>query len=397
MSRHRFVVLLGSSALALTFAFTESGPPEAPASFVSETNGFTTPAEFEADRDAFQEVEEADEGLGPLFNAASCAACHGNPVAGGISQVTELRAGHFDGFRFIDHPGGSLINDQAIDATAQERVMAGNEIRVQRTSLNILGDGYVEAIDSNTLSRIAASQPFGMRGQLISVPVLEAGGRLRTGRFGWKNQHASLVSFAADAYLNEMGITSPLQPKENSSMGNPVDQYDEVLDPEDPEGEDVEAFARFMRSFPAPPRDEELAATADARWGDQIFSRIGCDVCHTRSITTAPAGTIINQGAVTVPAALGGKVIHPFGDFLLHNVGTGDGIVQNGGSSTRNKMRTAPLWGLRTRSRLMHDGLSMTRNDAILRHGGEARSVTDAYRVLTAAERQALLTFLDSL
>lgn len=98
-----------------------------------------------------------------------------------------------------------------------------------------------------------------------------------------------------------------------------------------------------------------------------------------------------------MPPALGGKVIHPFGDLLLHNVGTGDGIVQNGGPSTRNKVRTAPLWGLRTRTRLMHDGLSMTRNDAILRHSNEARPVTDTYRTLSSAERQALLTFLDSL
>jgi CxxC motif-containing protein (DUF1111 family) len=98
-----------------------------------------------------------------------------------------------------------------------------------------------------------------------------------------------------------------------------------------------------------------------------------------------------------VPAALGNVTIHPFGDFLLHNVGTGDGIVQNGGQSTRNKVRTAPLWGLRTRSRLMHDGLSMTRNEAIQRHGGEAQRVIDAYRALSSSDRAALLTFLDSL
>ena len=394
--RHRHFALAGSAALAVTFAFTEPGPPEAPAAFESESNGFTTPVQFEQDRETFAEVEEIEEGLGPLYNAASCAACHANPVTGGISQVTELRAGHYDGNVFVDHPGGSLINDLAIDATAQERVMSGNEVRTQRTSLNILGDGYVECIDSNTLQAIASRQPFGMRGQVIQVPVLEANGRTRVGRFGWKNQHASLLSFAADAYLNEMGITSPLLPKENTSNGRPVALYDEVADPENA-GEDIEAFARFMRSTRVPPRDEEVAATTDARLGDQVFSRIGCDACHVRNITTAPAGTVINQGAFTVPRALGGVTIHPFSDFLLHNVGTGDGIVQNGGQSTRNKVRTAPLWGLRTRSRLMHDGLSMTRNDAILRHSNEARPVVDAYRGLGTTERQALMTFLDSL
>jgi len=394
--KHAHLVYLATAAVAVTFTFTESGPPEAPAAFVSESNGFTAQAQFALDRDTFEEKEEIEEGLGPLYNAASCAACHANPVTGGISQVTELRAGHFDGNVFVDHPGGSLINDLAIDSTAQERVMFGNEVRTQRTSLNVLGDGYVEAIDSNTLVAIANRQPFGMRGQVIVVPVLEAGGRTRVGRFGWKNQHASLLSFSADAYLNEMGITSPLAPKENTSNGKSTAIYDNVSDPEDT-GEDIEAFARFMRSTKVPPRDDEVAATTDARLGDQVFSRIGCDTCHVRNITTAPAGTVINQGAFTVPPALGNVTIHPFGDFLLHNVGTGDGIVQNGGQSTRNKVRTAPLWGLRTRSRLMHDGLSMTRNDAIQRHGNEAQRVIDAYRALSSTDRQALLTFLDSL
>src|SRR5439155_4519836 len=129
----------------------------------------------------------------------------------------------------------------------------------------------------------------------IQVPVNAAGNQLRGGRFGWKNQHASLVSFAADAYLNEMGITSPLQPTENTSNGNSVAAFDTVPDPED-NGADVQAFADFMRSTKAPPRDLALAATNDAHQGDLLFNSIGCNVCHVRSITTAPAGTVINQG-----------------------------------------------------------------------------------------------------
>src|SRR5262245_47390485 len=253
-----------SSPLYMNNSVYSQGATEAPTGFDNLTNGFTTQAQFDADRDTFEERDQIANGLGPVYNAQSCAECHQNPVTGAISQITELRAGHFDGVNFIDHPGGSLINDQAIDATAQERVLPGNEVRTQRTSLNILGDGFVEAIDSNTLAAIAARQPLGMRGQLIQVPVLEAGGKLRAGRFGWKNQHASLLSFAADAYVNEMGITSPLQPNENTTMGRSVAPYDEVADPEN-DGEDVEAFTRFMRSLPAPPRDEELADTADAR------------------------------------------------------------------------------------------------------------------------------------
>jgi len=392
--RHLLSVL--SATLAVTLAFTQSGPAEAPTGFDDQTNGFANQTQFDLDRGTFEERETIDDGLGPVYNAQACAECHQNPVTGAISQVTELRAGHFDGLLFVNHPGGSLISDRAIDPSIQERVLGGNEVRSFRTSLNTLGDGFVECIDSNTLVAISNRQPAGMRGQFIQVPVLEAGNRLRGGRFGWKNQHASLLSFSADAYLNEMGITSPLQPVENSSNGDPVDAFDRASDPEN-DGEDVEAFARFMRSTKAPLRDEALAATADARRGDQLFTLIGCDVCHVRSITTAPAGTVINQGAFTVPPALGGRTIHPFGDFLLHNVGTGDGIVQNGGPSTRNKVRTAPLWGLRTRDRLMHDGLSLTRNEAILRHAGEAGSVIFNYRSLSTADKSALITFLNSL
>jgi CxxC motif-containing protein (DUF1111 family) len=390
--RSVFAVLI-TAAVGGPAALTQS-PTEAPTGFDDQTNGFVTQAQFDEDKEVFEEQEFKSDGLGPVYNAQACAECHQTPVTGGVSQVTELRAGHFDGFKFIDHPGGSLINDRAVDASYQERVYDGNEVRTLRTSLNVLGDGFVEAIDSNTLVAIANSQPFGMRGQFIQVPVSEAGGLTRGGRFGWKNQHASLVSFAADAYLNEMGITSPLQPKDNTSNGRVV--TDNVPDPED-DGADIEVFARFMRATKAPPRDAALAATLDAQAGSQIFDQIGCNTCHVRNITTSPPGTVINRGAFTVPPALGNKVIHPFGDFLLHGVGTGDGIVQNGGASTRNKVRTAPLWGVRTRDRLMHDGLSLTRNEAILRHAGEATPVTNNYRGLSATQKNQLMKFLNSL
>src|SRR6185436_20116400 len=146
---------------------------------------------------------------------------------------------------------------------------------------------------------------------------------------------------------------------------------DNTPDPED-DGDDLILFANFMRSTKAPPRDTALAATADSRAGEQLFSSIGCATCHVASLVTAPTGTRINGGAFTVPAALGSKRIHPFSDYLLHDVGTGDGIVQNGGGATRNKLRTVPLWGLRTRDRLMHDGNTVNRNESILRHAGQA-------------------------
>src|SRR6185369_13484335 len=123
-------------------------------------------------------------------------------------------------------------------------------------------DGFVEALPDSFFTNTRNAQPSGMKGTIINVPVGEAtAGTTRIARFGWKNQHASLLSFAADAYLNEMGITSPLQPTENTSNGTSVAAYDTVPDPEDagtvanPRGTDVEAFTRFMRSAKVPPRD----------------------------------------------------------------------------------------------------------------------------------------------
>jgi CxxC motif-containing protein (DUF1111 family) len=116
------------------------------------------------------------------------------------------------------------------------------------------------------------------------------------------------------------------------------------------------------------------------------------------TIQTAPPGTVINGGTFTVPPALGNKLIHPYSDFLLHDVGTGNGIVVFGSpQSTANKLRTHPLWGVRTRNRLMHDGESRTFTEAILRHAGEATNVTNSFKSLTAQQKAQLITFLKSL
>jgi len=137
------------------YSATVSGivPPvvEAPAGFDNQTNGFVDQAVFDDALLAFEERDTQAGGLGPVYNAQSCAECHQTPVIGGISQVTELRAGHFNGTAFVAHPGGSLINDRAVDAEIQEHVLPGNEVTTFRTSLNTLGDGFVEAIDDQTL------------------------------------------------------------------------------------------------------------------------------------------------------------------------------------------------------------------------------------------------------
>ena len=397
-----------------------AGPTEAPTGFLVQSNGFAE--EFCANQDAltnspnspgipddecafdtaveeFTGPEDTAAGLGPIFNGNGCGECHiANQTLGATSQIVERRAGFWNGTSFVDHPGGSLIQDRAFNPNDQELVIpASTNVIALRSTLSVMGDGFVEAVSNTTLQNLAAAQPAAQRGQLINVPVLEFPGATRIGRFGHKNQQASLLSFSADAYVNEMGITSPLQPDENSSNGRTVPEPPDAPPGVDDEGVDVELFALFMRSTLAPPVDPVRAASADAQAGSTIFNNVGCAVCHTRTIVTAAPGTLINGGAMRVSNALGDKIIHPFGDFLLHDVGTGDGIVQNGGVSTRNKVRTAPLWGLRARGRFMHDGLTFSVEDAIARHGGQAATARSNFNAQSATNKKRLIAFLMSL
>jgi CxxC motif-containing protein (DUF1111 family) len=411
---------------------------EAPAGFDNTSNGMVADSTHDADRTAFDEVEDISDGLGPLYNAQSCRECHQNPTSGGPSQVSELRVGHLgpDGrFRNPDIPiargsvvisGRTLVNDRAIcpnaafpDSEIQERVPDTETIRTTRLALNLLGDGLVEAVPDSTLLALAREQRRAtgdrIHGQAARVPILEAPGQTGIGRFGWKDQHASLLSFAADAYLNEMGITSRLLSEEVTNLCNTVGEPNNT--PDSTGLEDIDRFTRFMRATKAPARDRVLAATPQAQRGSELFDNIGCAVCHVRTLATAPAGTTINGGVDTIPPALGDKVFHPFGDFLLHDVGTGDGIavamtehygrnmyrtlwkdfVADSILRARNKVRTAPLWGVRLRPRLMHDGASLTFRDAILRHREEAGDVARRFRRLTPSDQEAIIEFLKSL
>ena len=379
----------------LTNGFLPQGPPFDELDAASAVAGRS----FNDNRVIFEAVEGITDGLGPVYNGQSCAECHQNVVTGGSSQVAEHRTGRFNGDQFFESIGGSLIHSRATEPDLVEHVLRGDDVRTFRLSTSTLGAGYVECIANSTLLAIRDTQPARLRGTAVAVPVLEAGGQARIGRFGWKSQHASLESFAGDAYVNEMGITNPLFPEENTSSGRFVGfgtPFDSVPDPED-DGEDLVAFADFMRATKAPAR---AALDAEVAAGERWFAAIGCATCHVPSIATAPPGTPINGGTFLVPEALGNKVIHPFSDFLLHDVGTGDGIPllpTTTMAATANQIRTAPLWGLRTRNRLMHDGLTFTVDEAIRRHRGQALAVASAYARLPGDRRRQLLAFLGSL
>jgi CxxC motif-containing protein (DUF1111 family) len=457
-----------------------SQPPEALTGFDNQSNGFSDPDRHKADQKFFEEVEHlAPDGLGPLYNAQSCRECHQTPVSGAASQVTELRVGHLDAHGQFQNPqiplnhgsevirDRTLVNDRAICAEIQEHAPETETVRTTRLTTNILGDGYVEAISDETLLKIRKQQCQASRGkicgQAVRVPVPESEGHDRIGRFGWKDQHASLLAFAADAYLNEMGITNGLQKTEVTTICNPsvrmsvanndptkITEPNSLPDPTDNNLEDIDHFASFTRSLKAPGRDQKTAATSDVKYGAELFSRIGCASCHVETIATgkSPAGP---GGPGLHPDALEHRTIHPYSDFLLHNVGTGDGIaialVEHFGREriekhlheertaateakepsgktedecsesyqtavaegekhpnllrdtlcAHNKIRTAPLWGLRLRSRLMHDGKSVQFYDAIRRHKVESAQVTERFLKLKPSDQKALLAFLQSL
>jgi CxxC motif-containing protein (DUF1111 family) len=411
--------------------------PEAPAALDGKSNGTVDDPTHQADQLKFDEVEAIADGLGPLYNAQSCRECHQNPESGGGSQVTELRVGHLGPNRRFLNPnipiahgtqtisGRTLVNDRAIcpnaafpDTEIQERVPDSESVRTTRISLSLLGDGFVEAVADQTLIELSRNECKSSHGKIcglvVYVPIVEAPGQAGVGRFGWKDQHASLLSFSGDAYLNEMGITTRLFPEEVTSLCNTVSE------PNDKPGTDgladVDHFARFLRALKAPSRDQQLANTPSAKRGAELFHKVGCTACHVQTLTTAAAGTKINGGAFTIPPALGNKTFHPFSDFLLHDIGTGDGIViptiehygrtasrmpaqcsPENFQKTQNRVRTAPLWGVRFRTRLMHDGTSITLRDAILRHSGEADNSARGFRKLGAKDQESILEFLSSL
>ena len=356
--------------------------------------GLTTAqqAAFAAGAEEFTHVETPAGGLGPIFNNVSCVACHGAPAVGGGSDLLVTRFGRMVDGRFdpMDSQGGSLLQQFAIDPAVQEVVPHDATVVAHRPSTPLFGLGLVEAIpDSAIVQYERRAKPDNVRGRAALVDDV-ASGQKRVGRFGWKAQQATLLSFAGDAYLNEMGITSRLFPVENAPNGDTarLALFDAFLDPEDEvdpvtEKGDIDHAADFMRLLAPPPR---LAATPSSRQGEALFVQIGCAVCHVPVMRTGPS----------LVAALADKPVELYSDLLLHDMGRlGDGIGQ--ADAAIRDMKTAPLWGLRASAPYLHDGRAATVDEAVRGHDGEAAISRDRYQRLLPSQRRQLLDFLDTL
>jgi CxxC motif-containing protein (DUF1111 family) len=304
----------------------------------------------------------------------------GRIANGGFDPLTEL--------------GGSLIQDRGIGLVTTaagsftfggEVVPASATVTARRITTPLFGLGLVDAVPDEQLLQLArleaATSPATAGTPSLTTEIRT--GRTRLGRFGWKAQVPTLFQFSGDAYLNEMGITNPEFPNENCPQGDCATLDHNPVKTLNDDGTGVVQFTDFMTLLAPPPRGNLSLQIVK---GSAIFAVIGCAACHTPALVTGRSPV----------AALSNKVFQPYSDFLLHDMGDlGDGIAQ--GSASGHQMRTAPLWGVRTRPLLLHDGRATSLDAAILAHDGQGKGARDRFLRLPAGARFALLQFLRSL
>jgi hypothetical protein len=327
----------------------------------------------------FQTEFTPQDGLGPLYNARSCLQCHQSPTAGGMGTkglAVVHRVGRFDGRSFdpLVGSGGPVARAHTIAELGvpcdlpRGPPAAANLISV-RNAAPLYGIGLIDRIPDAV---ILAGEV--VRGGVKGRPniVSDAQGFERVGRFGWKGDVATLEQFVAEAFRNELGITSPLAPIDLVAHGRNCGGTTAALDDD---GMSIRAVSAYLAALPPLPP----TFGAQHRAGETLFSAIGCPACHTPALSAD------------------GIDVQLYSDLLLHDMGPAlnDGVVQ--GSATGKDWRTTPLWALGSRGRFLHDGRAVNINDAILVHDGEAAPAAKAFRQLSQDERAALLAFLSAL
>lgn len=331
------------------------------------------------------------DGLGPIFNNVSCAACHSGDGRGRPENVL-LR---FDGL------GGPQLQDKAILGAVPEELPAGAAGSV-RLPPPVFGVGLIEAIPEATI--LALADPLDSDGDGISgrpnwvtpppwVPSDEPGAEpgLRLGRFSRKGQVSSLLQQVAEAYHQDIGVTSDFLPVENTNpqSSRAAEAADRVPDPEIPAAT-IRSVLAYIRTLapPAPGAD-----TPQRQRGAAVFDSIGCAGCHVPVLMTGPS---------SIPV-LANRPVKLYSDLLLHDMGPGLADQRQDGSASGVEWKTPPLWGLRVMrdflngdAFLLHDGRARSIEEAILLHGGEAEGARDRFAALTPADRAALLDFVGS-
>ncbi len=338
------------------------------------------------------------EGLGPIFNNASCASCHSGDGRGRPENVlTRFSLGSDLAITL----GGPQLQDRAIAGAEPERLPPGVDVS-RRLPPPVFGAGLIEAIPEATI--VALADPADANRDSISgrahfvtppdfVPASEPGGGPgpHLGRFGRKAQVTSLLQQTVDAYHQDMGITTEFRPVENVNplASRATESADRVADPElaTPPVRAVIAYLRLL----APPAPGVL--TSRRQRGEALFGSVGCAACHRPVLMTGPS---------TV-AALANRPVPVYSDLLLHDMGDGLADGRPDGDASGREWRTAPLWGLRVMrdflrgdAFMLHDGRARSVEEAIRLHGGEADGARGAFVAMTAEDRAALLDFVES-
>jgi CxxC motif-containing protein (DUF1111 family) len=374
------------------------------------------------------------DGLGPLFNANSCSACHADdgrgrpPLAAGdvgVGAVVFISPRDADG---APHPVyGVQIQDQAIPGVApeaalvlEERLEPGRyadgapyelarivptlarpaygplgELRLSlRIGPQLIGGGLLEAVDDAAI--LALADPDDRDGDGISGRArLVAGSEPRVGRFGWKASQPTLDAQVMAALHEDMGLTNPAHTAEPTMPAQEIDAPsggDPATGAPEVDAHKVARLAHYCRVLAVPA--QRGAGTPEVERGRALFAEAGCARCHAPTLRTGDRSPI---------EGLRGVEFHPYTNLLLHDMGDGLADDRRDGDATGREWRTPPLWGLglietvNGHTRLLHDGRARSIEEAVLWHGGEAQRARDAYVAMPAAERAALLAFLRSL
>lgn len=330
-------------------------------------------ARFERGREVFDRDRAVSAGLGPLFNGDSCRACHFEPTIGGAGPVgvNVLRHGYVDGQGQFSAPNiGTMAYRLGNDVGRRAPADLEANVFEMRQTPPLYGFGRIDGIPESEI--VAGEDPEDMDGDGIrGIAHRLPDGRL--GRFGWKANVPSVAEFARDAISNEVGLTVP--EVAGHTFGFTSDG-DDVADPE-VSVEELDDLSFFMAQLAPPPR-RSTDADAEAR-GQALFSNVGCDACHS-SLADAD-----------------GNPVMLYSDLLLHDVAPAGFVGIPDGAASGRHFRTPPLWGLGLSGPYMHDGLAFSIEQAIARHDSEGAASRDAFEMLSGAEREDLLKFLQSL